>query len=121
MEATLMPPGENRLWIDLSVLQTQVAALQKSFAEFAEDTKTEHRKVHDILDALSEAVRNVTRMVGEMKELTDDYREKRAEQRGADRVKAWLYWFWASIGGLVAVALGKLWDALPSFVGKPHP
>lgn len=116
-----MPPGENRLTIDFAVLQSQVARIEAAFAEFAEENKTEHRKVHDILDALSEAVRNLTRMVGEMKELTDDYREKRAEQRGADRIKTWLYWFWASIGGLVAVVLSKLWDALPSFIGKSHP
>jgi len=74
--------------------------------------------VHDIVVAISEAVRNLTREVTEMKLLTEDYRERRAEKRGEEKYKNWLYGFVASIGGLMVFLLGKIWDFIMT---RPHP
>lgn len=75
----------------------------------------EHRKVHDIVVATSEAVRNIASDVAQMKPLTDDYREKRAEARGAAR---FLKAGYALAGGSLAVGIGK---AVEWFSVRPHP
>lgn len=131
----LMAADEHRVFTALGELRNEITNLRKEFAELREKSTAEHRTVHDIVVASSEAIRNVARDVSDMKphvesyklkaekiseavDIADDYKLEQAEKRGADKFKAWLYWFWASIGGLVAVVIGKLWDA---FNARPHP
>jgi hypothetical protein len=93
---------------DLSLLigglQADVKNLANEVREHKSETTEEHRKVHDIVVASSEAVRNLTAIVAEMKPLTDDYREKRAEARGARRLLIAAY---TAAGG--SFALGLQW------------
>ena len=80
---------------DLSLLigglQADIKNLANEVREHKTETTEEHRKVHNIVDAMSEAVRNLTHIVAEMKPLTDDYREKRAEARGVKRLLILIY------------------------------
>lgn len=116
-------------------LRAEVHDLLGKFDELQTSTIDEQRKVHDIVVAQSEAVRNLDRDVREMKpwteeyrlnaaalaqarQLAEDYREERAEKRGEDKFKKWLYGLAASLGGLVALILSKLFD---KWAGSPPP
>jgi hypothetical protein len=96
-------------------IKADIVNLTKVVWEHKEETTQEHRKVHDIVVAQSEAVRNLTAQVAEMKPLTDDYRERRAEARGAKRLLVVLYT--AAGAGIV-----KAFDWAMSLVTtRPHP
>lgn len=117
MGSALMPPDENRVFMALGAIQSELATLRDDFKDLEERTTDEHRKVHDIVVATSEAVRNLARDISEMKPLTDDYREKRAEARGAARLAGWLYTAAGVIGGGVAYIAGK---AIEWVSARPH-
>src|SRR5882672_5392209 len=134
MGTGLMSADESRVFAALGAIQSELATLREDFKEQEEKTTTEHRKVHDIVVATNEAIRNLTRDVAEMKplvdayrlkaasldeavELAEDYRERRAEDRGAEKFKKWLYGLAASVGGLIAVLASKLLDWLMT---RPH-
>jgi hypothetical protein len=105
----------HELSVSIGRLQAGIENLAKTVGEHREESTREHRKVHDIVDAMSEGVRNLTHIVAEMKPLTDDYREKRAEARGAKRLLVAMYAF----GGAGAV---KALDWIASlFPARPHP
>lgn len=87
-----------RLEEGLHFLARQVQINQETMVD-------EHRKVHEIVDALSASVRTLTSVVNEMKPLTDDYRERRAEARGAARLLNAVY---ALGGGIVAMMGNEL-------------
>lgn len=111
-----MPAGElHELSVAIGALQNQVKNLTETIRDDREESRTEHRKVHDIISALSDSVRTLDTTVKEMKPLTDDYREKRAEDRGAAR---FLKAGYALAGGSLAVGLGK---ALDWITVRPHP
>ena len=76
--------------------------LAQTVKENQEASTDEHRKVHDIVVATSEAVRNLAATVKEMKPLTDDYRERRAEARGAAHLAKVLYVTFGGIAGAFA-------------------
>jgi len=118
MGSALMAVEENRLFVAIGILQAEVENLREDFHRLQEASTEEHRKVHDIVVATSEAMRNVARDIAEMKPLTDDYREKRAEARGAARLAGWLYTAAGVVGGLVVYVGGKLaeWATM-----RPHP
>ncbi len=65
-----------------------------------ERTIEEHKLVYAIVTASAESIRVITATVAEMKALTDDYREKRAEARGAARL---IHAVYAAAGGTVAI------------------
>jgi hypothetical protein len=134
MGRDLMADEESRVFEAIGELRRSVENLSDKIDAVDERSITEHRKVHDIVVATSEAVRNVARDVAEMKppvedyrlkaaalseavELADDYKEKRAEDRGAEKFKKWLYGLAASVGGLIAILAGKLIDWL---MARPH-
>jgi len=104
---------------ELSVAIGELKAEMRIVAERVRDNQevatAEHRAVHDIVVSVSETVRNLAADIAEMKPLTDDYREKRAEARGAAR---FLKAGWALAGGSVAFAMGK---AVEFFSARPHP
>lgn len=117
MGSALMAADENRVYMALGVIQSELATLRDEFRDLEEKTTIEHRKVHDIVVATSEAIRNLTRVIDEMKPLTDDYREKRAEARGAAKLAGWLYTAAGVIGGAVAYIGGKIIEWVAS---RPH-
>lgn len=135
-----MPPSDiERLFTALGMLTSQVSTLSDEMSEWRSATTEEHRKVHDIVVASSESVRIIARDVAEMKPyveayklkasdidkaviLADDYQEERAERRGADKFKKWLYGLWAGGGALLVFVLGKLWDMITAAGTRPpHP
>src|SRR5436190_16275319 len=77
MGNALMPTDENRVFTLIGLVQGQLTSLSDKVDDFQQASTEEHRKVHNIVDALSEAVRNLVRIVEEMKPLIDDYRDKR--------------------------------------------
>ena len=109
-------PGElHELSVAIGKLQNGMETLEETVRHNQEVATREHREVHNIVVAMSESVRNIAADVAEMKPLTEDYREKRAEARGAAR---FLKAGWALAGGSVAFAMGK---AVEFFSSKPHP
>jgi chromosome segregation ATPase len=125
MSGALMAADESRVFAAIGSLETQIKHLSERFDALEERTTVEQNKVHDIVDATSEAVRNLTRLIAEMKPLTDDYRERRAEQRGEDRinerVSKYLYAAASAIGGIVVFAAGKIFDWLTKQPPPPPP
>jgi hypothetical protein len=117
MGTELMPVDEGRVFAAIGRLEERFDTLTKRFDALEDHVTTEQRKVHDIVVAQSEAARILTRDVAEMKPLTDDYREKRAEARGAARLAGWLYTAAAAAGGMIAVGAGKLFDLISN---RPH-
>lgn len=113
----LMPAEIDGLHIAFGALQTEVKTLAASVAEHQASTVREQRLVHDIVVATSEAVRNLARIVDEIKPLAEDYREKRAEARGAARLAGWLYTAAAAAGGFVVVIASK---AMEWLAARPH-
>jgi hypothetical protein len=114
----------HQLSVAIGKLQEGQDRLTQDFRDMQERSTEEHRKVHDIVVAASEAIRNVARDVAEMKPkvaaipaleikvaemepLTDDYREKRAEKRGADRIARLLL---VTFGGIAGALAAKLLD-----------
>lgn len=99
-------PGElHELSVAIGGLQADMKNLERTVYENQQTATEEHRKVHDIVVATSEAVRNIASKVAEMEPLTADYREKRAEARGAARFLSAGY---ALAGGSLAVGIGKM-------------
>src|SRR5690348_3706964 len=115
MGTELMPAEENKVYALLGMLQSQVSNIADAMEEHRKTTIQEHRKVHDIVDAMSESVRNIARDVTEMRphveaykmkaekiddavELAEDYQEKRAEARGAAKFATAL---WVAVGGFI--------------------
>lgn len=119
MGTALMAADEERVFTAIGRLEKGLSNLSEKFDRLDERTTEEHNTVRDIVTATSEAIRNLTATVGEMKPLTDDYRETRAEKRGEEKYKSWLYGFVASVGGLIVFILGKLWDRFAA--APPHP
>lgn len=112
-----MPEGLHQLSVEIGSIRTQIENLTSLVKETRDDSRDEHRKVHDIIDALSGAVRTLAANVAEMKPLTEDYREKRAEARGAARLVRWLY---VSGGGLFGAGAIRAMDWFNS-AKPPHP
>lgn len=134
MGTSLMPAEENRVFALLGMLQNQMATLSENFDNFKNDTVEEQRKVHDIVVATNEAMRNIARDVSEMKPHVESYKMKaekldeaiqagkeykveKAEERGAEKFKKWIYGLVASASAFGAIMLGKLIDWITS---RPH-
>ncbi|HEX7960716.1 MAG TPA: hypothetical protein VF493_12405 [Terriglobales bacterium] len=118
MSEALMAADENRVFMALGALQSEIKNLRDEFVDLKEKFTEDHNTVTEIVRATNEAVRNLNRTVEEMKPLTDDYREKRAEARGAARLAGWLYTAAGVVGGLVVWAGGRIVDWLTV---RPHP
>ena len=116
MATALMDDDVGRLHAAVGFLRAEVQNLFDKFERLEEITVTEQRKVHDIVVAQSEAVRNLDRDVREIKPLVEDYRERRAEWRGAWKLILALY---VTIGAVITMALSKLFDWLTT-LGRPH-
>ena len=112
-----MNPAEQAL-IEIGALRENLNNLARQLESYRAETTKEHRTVHDIVVATNEAIRNLAREVAEMKPLTEDYREKRAEARGAARLAGWLYTAAGVIGGFVVFAASKIAEWLSV---RPHP
>ena len=104
----------HQLGLQLGRIEEQIKTLFKLIASLEENSTREHRLVHDIVEATSDAVRTLTHIVNEMKPLTDDYREKRAEARGAAKLINLLY---VSCGGIAGAAAAWV---MQYFQTKPH-
>lgn len=116
MGGILVMAGElDDLSLAIGSLQSEVKILARTVRENQEATTREHRKVHDIVVASSEAMRNLTKRVEEMEPLTDDYREQRAEARGAAKLIKFLY---VTAGGILGALIARLFDF---FNFRPHP
>lgn len=97
----------NQLSQDIGGLKANVETLTRTVEANQEASTREHRIVHDIVVATSEAVRNLAAVVAEMKPLTDDYREKRAEARGAARMAKIVYATVATGAGMFGAFIMK--------------
>jgi hypothetical protein len=96
-------------------IRSDITNLANEVRENKQETTAEHRTVHDIVVATSEAVRNVARDVEYMKPLVDDYRDKKNEARGIAKLAGVLY---VTLGSIVALMANKAWDWLTV---RPHP
>lgn len=109
-------PGElHELSVAIGELQAEMRILSQTVRDNQEQATAEHREVHNIVVAMSESVRIVADKVAKMEPLIEDYREKRAEARGAAHLLKLAYAFG---GGSIAVIGGKL---LEWFSARPHP
>lgn len=109
-------PGElHELSVAIGELQKGMSVLEDAVRENQEKSTAEHREVHDIVTAMAESVRNIAKDVAQMKPLTEDYREKRAEARGARRFLNAAY----ALGGGTVAMIGS--ELVKWFMARPHP
>jgi hypothetical protein len=126
----------HQISLEIGEMRSDIKNLVSAVRELKEDTTEEHRKVHIIVDATGESMRNVARDVAYMKPLVEDFRDKRAdiataideakdyrntkaEARGAKKL---LIVFYSVFGGFVAWALGRISENLPAWMSaRPHP
>lgn len=109
-------PGElNDISVAIGRLEEGMRFLAQQVHTNQETATAEHREVHIIVTAMAESVRIVAAKVEKMEPLTDDYREKRAESRGAARFVNAAY---ALCGGTVAMVASEL---VKAYRGIPHP
>jgi hypothetical protein len=111
----LMPGELHDLSVAIGGLQAQVKTLTHTVERNQETATEEHRKVHDIVVAMSGAVRILTADVAEMKPLTAAYREERAEKRATKRIRNFLF---VTCGGVVGAIGAKLLDLIN--IKPPH-
>jgi len=137
-----MTADAERVYEAIGELREQVSNLSRKIDDRDARSTEEHRKVHDIIVAMSESTRIMARDVAEMKphveaykmkaEKLDDavttaeaYRVEKHEERGAEKYKKWMLGLFASGGALGAVGIGKLidrwWPAVHLPPGPPHP
>lgn len=114
-ETPIMAGELNGLSVAIGRLQSQMETLTEAFKDSLENTRDEHRKVHDIVAATAEAQRVLTGIVADMRPYVEDYREKRAEARGAKKLLTALYFLLGSLGGI------SFWKIIEMFGGKPPP
>lgn len=95
----------HQLSVAIGSLNAQVENLTEFVRETREESRDEHREARENIDALSESVRVLTSAVKWMEPITEDYREKRAEARGARRLLSAVY---VLAGGSVAVVVSKI-------------
>lgn len=108
---------------ELGELTERVDTLSREFKqgrdELAQELQREreatvlHRDgLNQILQSLGEAVRAQTKEITEMKPLVMDYREHRAEKRGAASVKKWLLGTVVSVSTIIGAVLNEIWKFL---------
>lgn len=113
MGVSLMAGEIDHLSHQLGRIEEQIKTLFKRIDSLEESSTREHRVVHDIVEATSDAVRTLADKVDEMKPLTDDYREKRAEARGAAKLIGALYVTGGGIVGALVTHLLSYWGGRP--------
>lgn len=116
MVGAVMAGKLDELSVAIGGLRADVSNLARIVHANQEASTDEHRKVHDIVVATSESVRNLAKEVAEMKPLTNDYRERRAEARGAARLIHLLYVAGGGIAGAVTAQVMSIFGGKP-----PHP
>ncbi len=94
----------HELSVAIGELQAEMRILSQTVRDNQEASTAEHREVHDIVSAMSESVRIIAAKVDKMEPLIEDYRERRAEARGAANL---IKLFYAVGGGTIAVIGGK--------------
>lgn len=120
-----IPEGDPGIRMLLGILMGQMQDMRHEYQEGREETQKEHRKVHDILDASGESMRNLTRDVAEIKPIVKDYelkaafindtivlakeyRYEKAERAGMRKLVGYLIGALSFIGGIVAFGVSEL-------------
>lgn len=111
----MMAAKLDELSVAIGGLRADVNNLSKVVAQNQEASTEEHRKVHDIVEAMSDAIRTLTRDIAEIKPLSHQYREESAQARGAAKFIKAMY---VTGGGIVGAVSARLMEVI--FV-KPHP
>jgi len=97
----------NRIYEALGTLTANVSNLTKAFESHKADTTEELRKIHDIVVAMSESARNLTRRIEVVEPVAKEFSEGKIEQRG---IKRFLVAAYTAAGGIIVLVLGKAWD-----------
>lgn len=131
-----MPEEVDRLAALIGEVKGGLDHLAREFENHKHQTVKEQREVHNIVVATSEAIRNLTRTVDEMKPLTDswrmkapvveemkplvdDYRTKRDQASGIAKFAVML---WVTVGGAVVIVFNRITEAISSLISsRPHP
>lgn len=116
MGVVLMPGEIDQISLAIGKLESGMETLAVTVRDNQEASTREHRIVHDIVVATSEAVRNLAAKVAEIEPLTSDYREKRAEKRGATRLVHWLYVSGGGIAGAITAKAIEIFGAKPPHI-----
>jgi predicted RNase H-like nuclease (RuvC/YqgF family) len=100
-------------------LEAQMEMLSSSFSKSLEETRDEHRKVHDIVVATSESVRNLTKDLSKITPDIEEYRRNREQAKGAAKLAKALY---VGFGVLTSVGAYKAFEVFKDIMtAKAHP
>lgn len=109
-----MTDDSSRVHEALGRLSANVDNLTKAFESHKDDTTVQLRKIHDIVVAMSESARNLTRRIEDVEPIAKEFHEGQIEQRG---IKRFLVAIYTAAGGVIVLLLGKLWDW---YMARPH-
>ena len=114
---TVVGTGElHELSMAIGGLTADVRNLTRSLEEERQGAAAHRRDLREVIGALSQSVRTLATEVADMKPDVADYRERRAEARGAARLAKWLYGVALAIGSAVGASAVKLVEV---FSAKP--
>jgi len=97
-----------------AALEERVGNMVDEFQREREGAAQHRRDLRLVIEALSASVRGLTATVSEIKPLVDDWRETRAEWRGAARFKKFLLATAVSVAGFAGAIINEVWKVLLS-------
>lgn len=105
---------------DLGELFARVELLAGDFRQERDKQSEFRRQFHTVSESLAESVRVLTEFMRENQPLLEQYRELRAEARGAARVKKWALGVIVSASTVAGALINEIWKAFTRG-GWPHP
>ena len=111
---------------ELGELGARLESLSVDFKEEREQAGNFRHDLRTVINSLTESVRVLTEDMKMTKPLMDDYREHRAERRGAAEVtaglKKWVAGAMISASGIFGAIINEIWKFLTHGGGPtPHP
>ena len=110
---SLMAGQLDEISLAIGRIESRMSNVEKTVQCLRVESRDEHRKVHEIIDALSESNRTLADTMKWVRPLVENYRTQQDEARGARKLLIFLY----TVGGGAAAMIGDRLISL--FMSKP--
>lgn len=97
---------------NVAKVEERLANLIDEYRQDRHEAREERASHKTMLDILSGSMRELNNTMTEIKPLVMDYREKRAEHRGAARLKSWILAVAVSASSICGAIINEIWKAI---------